>query len=129
MTEDTSDHVRKDLTVDISIDEHEGHTRAKARLRWRDQESVGVGLARLNPADRNVDDIGDGLAVARALADLARRLMALTAQDIEAVTHHEAITRQPVTSLHWTQPAVNWTERENDSCARLDQRRPRSRLP
>jgi len=65
MTEDTSDHVRKDLTVDISIDEHEGHTRAKARLRWRDQESVGVGLARLNPADRNVDDIGDELAVAR----------------------------------------------------------------
>ena len=55
MSNDKSGHVRKDWTVDISIDEHEGHTRAKARLRWRDQESVGVGLARLNPADRNVD--------------------------------------------------------------------------
>ena len=63
-------------------------------MRWRDQESVGVGLARLNPADRNVADIGDELAVARALADLARRLMAVTAHDIEAVTD------QPVTSLH-----------------------------
>ena len=71
-------HVHKHWTVEISIDEHEGHTRANARLRWRDQESVGVGLARLNPADRNVDDIGDELAVARALADLARRLMAVT---------------------------------------------------
>ena len=70
--------------MDISIDEHEGQTRAKARLRWRDQEAVGVGLARLNPADRNVADIGDELAVARALSDLARRMMAVTAHDIEA---------------------------------------------
>ena len=69
-------------------------TRAKARLRWRDQESVGVGLSRLDPADRDVAEIGDELAVARALSDLARRLMAVTAQDIEAVTN------QPVTSLH-----------------------------
>ena len=94
MSKDSSGHVRKDWTVEISIDEHEGRTRAKARLRWRDQESVGVGLARLNPADRNVDDIGDELAVARALSDLSNRLIAVTAHDIEAVT------RQPVTSLH-----------------------------
>ena len=94
MSEVTSDHVRKDWAVDIAIDEHEGQTRATARLRWRDQESVGVGLARLNPADRNVDDIGDELAVARALTDLGRRLMTVTAHDIEAVTD------QPVTSLH-----------------------------
>jgi hypothetical protein len=94
MSKDSSGHVRKDWTVEISIDEHEGRTRAKARLRWRDRESVGVGLARLNPADRNVDDIGDELAVARALSDLSNRLIAVTAHDIEDVT------RQPVTSLH-----------------------------
>jgi hypothetical protein len=42
-------------------------------VRWRDQESVGVGLADLNPADRDVADIGDDdLAHARALADLAK---------------------------------------------------------
>ena len=94
MSDDTVGHLRRDWTVDISIDEHEGQTRAKARLRRRDQESVGVGLARLNPADRKVNDIGDELAVARALADLARRLMGVTAHDIEAVTH------QPARSLH-----------------------------
>jgi Rv2632c-like len=93
MSGSQSDHVLKNWTVGISIDEHEGHTRAKARLRWRDQQSVGIGMAKLNPADRDVADIGDELAVARALADLARRLMALTAHDIEAVTN------QPVTSL------------------------------
>lgn len=93
MSNDKSGHVRKDWAVEISIDEHEGHTRAKARLRWRDHESVGVGLAKLNPDDRDVADIGDELAVARALADLARRLMSVTAHDIEAVTN------RPVTTL------------------------------
>jgi len=94
MSNDNSDHVSKDWTVEITIDEHVGRTRAKARLRWRDQESVGVGLSRLDPTDRDVAEIGDELAVARALSDLARRLMAVTAHDIEAVTN------QPVTSLH-----------------------------
>ncbi len=89
----TTGHIHKRWTVEVSIDEHEGHTRAKARLHWRDRESVGVGLARLNPADRNVDDIGDELAVARALSDLGRRLLAVTGHDIEAVTH------EPVTDL------------------------------
>ena len=94
MNSEQPGHVFKHWTVDVSIDEHEGHTRAKARLRWRDQESVGVGLARRNPADRDVTDIGDELAVARALSDLARRLLSVTAHDIEAVTN------EPVTSLH-----------------------------
>lgn len=94
MSSSQSDHIVKGWTVDVSIDEHQGHTRAKARLRWRDQESVGVGLAKLDPADRDVADIGDELAVGRALADLARRLMCVTAHDIEAVTN------QPVTALH-----------------------------
>jgi hypothetical protein len=94
MSNDPSAHVLKGWTVGISIDEHEGHTRAKARLRWRDQEVVGVGLARRNPADRNVNDIGDELAAARALADLARRMLAVTTHDIEAVTN------KPVTPLH-----------------------------
>lgn len=61
MCGDQSDHVLQHWTVDISIDEHEGLTRAKARLRWREKELVGVGLARLNPADRNVPEIGDEL--------------------------------------------------------------------
>jgi hypothetical protein len=71
-------------TVTIDIDEHDGHTRAVARLRTRDTESlVGVGLARLNPADRDVPEIGDEIAVARALADLSRRLLGVAAEDVE----------------------------------------------
>jgi hypothetical protein len=81
----------KHWTVDIHIDEHEERTRATARLHTRDTTKlVGTGLARLNPADANVPEIGDELAVARALADLAHQLVETTAADIEAVTHKSA---------------------------------------
>ena len=90
---DDGGHVRKEWAATISIDEHDGQTRAKARLRWRDQEAVGVGLARLAPTDRYHAQIGDELAVARALADLARRMMAGTVQHIEAVQQPAASPR------------------------------------
>lgn len=81
----------KEWQIEIFIDEHEERTRAKARLRTRDDATlVGVGLARLHPADSNVPEIGDELAVSRALADLAHQLLESTAKDIEAVTHEPA---------------------------------------
>ena len=49
MSSDQSDHVLKNWTVDMSIDEHEGLTRAKARLRWREKEEVGVGTGQAKP--------------------------------------------------------------------------------
>ena len=74
--------------VEIQIDEHEGRTRALARLHHRDETGlVGVGLARLNPADRDVPEIGDELAVARALSDLGHQLLEAAAGDIEQITH------------------------------------------
>lgn len=90
MSDNTADHVFKDWRVDISIDEHQGLTRAKARLRWREKELVGVGMARLNPGDRNIAEIGDELAVARALSDLGKRMLTVSTDDIEAVTHQPA---------------------------------------
>ncbi len=81
----------KHWTIDVYIDEHEQQTRAVARLHNRDETSlVGTGLARLNPADANIPEIGDELATARALSDLAGRLLEATVTDIEAVTHRPA---------------------------------------
>ncbi|WP_309111144.1 DUF1876 domain-containing protein [Saccharothrix sp.] len=77
--------------VEIQLDEHDGRTRAKATLATRDGGHLtGVGLARLNPADTNVPEIGDELAAARALSDLAHALLNATADDIEALTHEPA---------------------------------------
>jgi hypothetical protein len=90
---------RKAWTVDVSIDEHGAETTATARLRWRDQEFVGVGSAKLNPSDRYFAVIGDELAVARALFDAAKQVMAVTEDDIENVTD------EPVTFQRWPDAA------------------------
>lgn len=77
----------KQWTVTIDIDEHDGHTRAVARLHDRDTERLtGVGLARLDPADRDVPEIGDEIAAARALSDLSRRLLQTATEEVEQST-------------------------------------------
>lgn len=78
----------KRWSVTVDIDEHEDRTRAVARLHTRDTDRlVGVGLARLNPADKDVPEIGDELATARALSDLSHRLLNAAVEDIEQITH------------------------------------------
>ncbi|NUT50653.1 MAG: DUF1876 domain-containing protein, partial [Saccharothrix sp.] len=73
----------KQWRIDITIDEHEDKTRAKARLHTGEENHlVGVGTARLNPADTNIPEIGDELAAARALSHLAHQLLDATATDI-----------------------------------------------
>ena len=84
----------KAWTVEISIDEHRKRTRARARLHLRDKKLSGLGIARLNPTDRNVAEIGDELAVARALSNLADQLFAAAAFDINTATH------EPVVLVH-----------------------------
>jgi hypothetical protein len=68
--------------------------RAKARLGWRGRDFVRIGVARRNPADYNVSEIGDELAAARALSDLRHQLLVTTASEIQAATH------EPVKKLH-----------------------------
>lgn len=48
----------------------------------------GTGRARRRPDDADVPEIGDELAVARALRDLADQLLDATSGDIAAVEHH-----------------------------------------
>nr|ASV46735.1 hypothetical protein [uncultured bacterium] len=83
----------KTWTVEVVIDEHddERRTHAEARLRTGERTDLrGQGAARRNPVDREVPGIGDELAVARALSDLAHRLLEAAAADIEQVTHRPA---------------------------------------
>ena len=73
--------------VAIDIGEHDGRTRAVAHLDPRDgRRLAGVGFARLAPTDRDVPEIGAEIAVARALADLSRRLLSVATEDVEHVT-------------------------------------------
>lgn len=79
----------KQWRVDIYISEHDDDmTRAEARLVTPDDTQLhAVGTARRNPHDDAVPEIGDELATARALANLAHELLHAAADDIEAITH------------------------------------------
>jgi hypothetical protein len=75
--------------VEISLSEDDRETRAEARL-TRDVGLVGHGLARCNPDDQEVMQIGEEIAAARALSDLAHRLLSYAAGEIEDITHERA---------------------------------------
>lgn len=78
--------------VDIQLVEEDHITHATARLHTDTgtEPLVGFGTARCNPIDRDVPEIGDELASARALSDLAHRLLDASVADIEAMTHNAA---------------------------------------
>jgi uncharacterized protein DUF1876 len=77
----------KQWAVQVYISEDRDDTVARAVLITRDGMRVtGVGRARRNPIDRPVPEIGDELAVSRALADLADRLRVVAAEDIAQLT-------------------------------------------
>ncbi|MGH8868676.1 MAG: DUF1876 domain-containing protein [Actinomycetes bacterium] len=78
---------QKTWTVRIDLVEHGSDTRATAQLSTDDgREARGAGVARRNPSDPDVPQIGDELATARALGELAHHLLEMAARDIEAST-------------------------------------------
>ncbi|MCE5289725.1 MAG: DUF1876 domain-containing protein [Nocardiaceae bacterium] len=80
-------YTTKKWVVEIAIAEHEGCTRAQARLHEHDHSGlVGVGYARRNPADTDVPHIGDALAASRALAKLAHELLFAAMAELERST-------------------------------------------
>ncbi|MCX4553496.1 DUF1876 domain-containing protein [Streptomyces sp. NBC_01267] len=82
----------KQWNAQISLTEDGDETRARAVLTtqdsWRDDTAhvVGRGVARRNPIDRPVPEIGDELAASRALEDLAVRLHDVASDDIVDLT-------------------------------------------
>jgi len=76
--------------VEISLHEEDGKTRAEARLTREDLGLIGHGLARRNPHDQEVTQIGGEIAAARALSDLAHQLLDEAAWQIESITHKRA---------------------------------------
>jgi len=71
--------------IELFLSEAEDHTRAEAVLRTSaGTELRHVGVARRNPADRDVPEIGDELAACRALTGLANDLYDATMADVGA---------------------------------------------
>jgi hypothetical protein len=70
-------------TVEISFREDEDRTRADAVLVGAPDDLRGWGRARRNPTDPDLPAIGEEVAVARALIDLAHHLLERASHRIE----------------------------------------------
>jgi Domain of unknown function (DUF1876) len=81
----------KQWRVEIMIGEELGRTYAEAWLVTElGDRVVGTGRAFVSPDDSDVPDIGDEVAVARALRELGGQLLAIASADIAAVTRRPA---------------------------------------
>jgi Domain of unknown function (DUF1876) len=77
----------KQWRVDLMLGEDDGQTYAEARLVTEvGDRLMGLGRAHVSPDDYDVPEIGDEIAVARALRDLGTRLLDTASADIAAVT-------------------------------------------
>ncbi|KUL22195.1 DUF1876 domain-containing protein [Streptomyces regalis] len=80
--------------VRLYLFEDEGTTKARVVLDAGAASLTGRGVARCNPADTDVPEIGDELAAGRALHDLAQQLVSAAERDIEGVGATAPSTRQ-----------------------------------
>lgn len=81
----------KTWTVQILLGENEDNTQADAVLDMAGKTEIrGHGTSTRNPDDPSVPMIGDELATARALSDLAHQLLNVAARDIESSTRSPA---------------------------------------
>ena len=71
-------------TVSITFSEHDDRTRADADLEGAPVRLSGFGTSRRNPVDPNLPAVGEEIAAARALGDLAHHLLERAAHEIES---------------------------------------------
>lgn len=78
--------MRETSEIEISFEEDSVHTDARASVVLRGATFTGWGRARRNPTDDNEPMIGEELAAARALSDLAHKLVEAA---VETISDHE----------------------------------------
>ncbi|MBZ9599459.1 DUF1876 domain-containing protein [Streptomyces yangpuensis] len=66
----------------VYLFEEDGTTKVRVELDTGSNRLTGHGTARCNPTDKDVPEIGDELAAARALEDLAHQLKRIAHRDI-----------------------------------------------
>ena len=71
------------LHVDLNFTEDDDRTRTDAILELRGERFHGFGQAKRAPQDPNVPLVGEELAAARALSDLAHKLLDAAAERID----------------------------------------------
>jgi hypothetical protein len=73
---DPPSHDAPHSAMSIAFKDRGGRTQAKVELRWAGRYLAGTGVAYRHPSDCLTDETRQELATARALSDLANRLLA-----------------------------------------------------
>ena len=76
-----------DWPIKVWLIEDGDRTVARAVLNTRDNTLRAEGVAKRNPHDPSVPEIGDEFAVGRALSELGRQLLTSGADDVAALQH------------------------------------------
>lgn len=82
----------KDWDLHIHVFEEGRTTTARVMMETGDTIVEGRGEAHRNPVDTSVPEIGDELAVGRALLSLGERLMHIAAMDVEGISRRRSGT-------------------------------------
>jgi len=75
----------REWSAKVFLFEQDGQTRADAVLDTGENALHGYGAARCRSGEKDVPEIGDELAAARALSDLGHKLIGAAAGDLEGV--------------------------------------------
>jgi Domain of unknown function (DUF1876)/Domain of unknown function (DUF1918) len=77
--------------MSIAISENDDDTYARVTVQLRDFELTGFGRATRHPRDPRIPAVGDELAAARAMSDLAHQLLDLASYQIEKAEGHPVL--------------------------------------
>ena len=80
----------REWSAKVFLFEQDGQTRADAVLDTGENTLHGYGAARCHSGEKDVPEIGDELAAARALSDLGHKLIGAAAGDLEGVGQQPA---------------------------------------
>lgn len=78
------DHVAE-WQAHVYLFEHDSMTQSRVELDTGSNKLTSEGFARRHPADADVPEVGDELAVGRALIELGERLVHAAGEDIAAL--------------------------------------------
>jgi Rv2632c-like len=79
----------------VVVSEEGDITKAQASVDTTTATFTGYGMARRNPQDPQVHEIGDELAAGRALADLSRKLINEAVQEVDENAEREPPDSEP----------------------------------
>ena len=93
-------------SVRVFVFDHDDSVAARAELSTGSTTLTGQGRARWIPGQANVPEVGEEVAISRALVDLADQLMTAAKADVESLISHSVLEKRRTATLVVDEPAT-----------------------